>query len=338
MCNRSESRHCRRGFKAQRGGFTLLELLLALTLTGMVLYAIGVAVDLNLRAFQKRRSSIEQSQLARTLLRIIADDIRSSVAYYEQDLSGVEKLLTDTAESAASGALDELGLEVDPEALDTMLEDESTNTTELAAGETIPTKPGIYGNQLELQIDVSRLPRIEEYQQLLAVDPNVALMDLPSDVKTVTYFIQDRGLVAEAEVAGPAPALGVSSEVNGLVRREMDRSVTQWALENGNVIGMQQNGDVIAPEVVGMELSYFDGYEWRIEWDSEAEGSLPVAIQIILAMTPPTDPTTMDDPAVIDESTLNYYRSVIRIPTGRPVEEEEESLETDPLTEEGEGV
>ena len=335
MGNRSEFRPRHRGRNPQRGGFTLLELLLALALTGVVLYVISVAVDLNMRAFHKRRSSIEQSQLARTLLRIMADDIRGSVAYYEQDLSGVEKLLSDTAEAALDDATGGLSSEFDID-IDSLVEDEATNTTDLAAGETIPTVPGIYGNQFELQIDVSRLPRIEEYQQLLAVDPAIALMDLPSDVKTITYFIQDRGLAAAAEFAGPAPALGVSPEENGLVRREMDRSVTQWALENGNVIGIQQNGDVIAPEVVGLELGYFDGYEWLTEWDSEAAGGLPVAIQIILVMKPPADPTTLEDPAVIDESTLMYYRSVVRIPTGRPAEDEQ--TETDPLTEEGEGL
>jgi len=317
------------------GGFTLLELLLALALTGLVLFVISMAVDLNMRAFHKRRSSIEQAQLARTLLRIIADDIRGSVAYYEQDLSGVEKLLTDAATGAAGSAAAAAG--VPAEITDPLLEEESTNTTDLAAGETVPARPGIYGNQYELQIDVSHLPRIEDYQRLLAVDPAAALADLPSDVKTVTYFVQALGPASAAETAGPAPALGVSAEGSGLVRREMDRCVTQWALQNANVIGMQQSGDVIAPEVVGLELSYFDGYQWRLEWDSEAEGTLPVAIQIVLVMKPPADPTTAADPTVLDETTLRYYRSVVRIPTGRPVEEEEETTEADAMAEEGTG-
>lgn len=334
--NRGEFRRHPRGLESQRGGFTLLELLLALALTGLVLYVISMAVDLNMRAFHKRRSAIEQSQLARTLLRIIADDIRGSVAFYEQDLSGVEKLLADSAEAAAGGALDAAG--VPEEVTDPLLEEAAaTNTTDLAAGETVPARPGIYGNQFELQLDVSHLPRIEEYQRLLAVDPSAALVDLPSDVKTVTYFVQNRGLAAAAEVQGPIPALGVSADENGLVRRAMDRSVTQWALENGNVIGTQQTGDVIAPEVVGLELSYFDGYQWRTEWDSEAEGTLPVAIQIVLVMKPPAAPAATADPTVLDETTLKYYRSVVRIPTGRPAEEEveQETTETDTMTEEG---
>jgi hypothetical protein len=120
----------------------------------------------------------------------------------------------------------------------------------------------------------------------------------------------------------------------------MDRSVSQWALENGNATGLQQIGDVIAPEVVGLELGYFDGYEWRTEWDSEVEGTLPVAIQVVLVMKPPADPTTVQDPTaqngtILDESTLQYYRAVVHVPTGRPVEEEEEeTTETDPLADE----
>jgi len=317
-----------------RGGFTLLELLLALALTGLVLFTISMAVDLNMRAFHRRRAAIEQSQLARTLLRIIADDIRGSVAYYEQDLAGVEKLLTDSAANAVEGELGDLGTELDlgSEDIDSLLEEESMNTTDLASGATVPTVPGIYGNQYELQVDVSKLPRIEEYQRLLAVDPSQALVDLPSDVKTVTYYIQDRGLTTAAEVSGPVPELGVAAEENGLVRREMDRSVTQWSLENGNAVGMQQTGDVIAPEVVGLELSYFDGYEWRTEWDSEAEGTLPVAIQLVLVMKPPSDGSSDE---LLDESMLRYYRAVVHVPTGRPVEDQEATEETDPLADEG---
>ncbi len=331
----ARGRHDRRPDATQpRRGFTLLELLLALALTGLVLFAISMAVDINMRAFHRRRSTIEQTQLARTLLRIIADDIRGSVAYYEQDLSGVEKLLTDSAKNATEGALGDLaGGDVESMEVDELLGEEATNTSDLAAGATVPTVPGIYGNQYELQIDVSRLPRIEEYQRLLAVDPALAMVDVPSDVKTVTYYVQDRGLAAAAEVTGPVPELGVGAEENGLVRREMDRSVTQWALENGNASGMQQVDDVIAPEVVGLELSYFDGYEWRTEWDSEAEGTLPVAIQIVLVMQPPNNPTTALDGGLVDESTLRYYRSVVHVPTGRPVEEEEETTEDDPQAE-----
>lgn len=338
MGKRPDARRRAGEFALRPRGFTLLELLLALALTGLVLFVISMAVDLNMRAFHKRRSSIEQAQLARTLLRIIAEDIRGSVANYEQDLSGVEKLLADAAGSAASEAL--AGTEIPAEITDPLLEVEgSTNTTDLAAGETVPARPGIYGNQYELQIDVSHLPRIEDYQQLLAVDPAIAMVDVPSDVKTVTYFVQSRGLTAAGEVEGPVPALGVSSEENGLVRRAMDRSVTQWALQNGNVVGMQQIGDVIAPEVVGLELSYFDGYQWRTEWDSEAEGTLPVAIQIVLVMKPPADPDTSFDPTIVDPTTLKYYRSVVRIPTGRPAEEElDETAETDMASEEGAGT
>ncbi len=328
--------------RAAGRGFTLLELLLALALTGLVLFTISMAVDMNMRAFHKRRSAIEQSQLARTLLRMIADDIRGAVANYEQDLSGVEKLLGEAAAGAVGGIPDGMELEGESGAIeDDLLTDDQLNTVDLASGATVPSKPGIYGNQFELQIDVSRLPRIEEYQQLLAVDPAEAMVDVPSDVKTVTYYVQSAGMAAADQGGDAVPDLGVQSEPTGLVRRAMDRSVTRWALENG-LAAAQQMGDVIAPEVAALELSYFDGYEWRLEWDSELEGTLPVAIQIVLVMRPPEDPASAADPSLLDESSLRYYRSVVHVPTGRPVEEtlEEDAdltSETDAKSSEGGG-
>jgi hypothetical protein len=34
--------------------------------------------------------------------------------------------------------------------------------------------------------------------------------------------------------------------------------------------------------VTGLAFSYFDGYQWRADWDSTALGGLPVAVEITL--------------------------------------------------------
>jgi hypothetical protein len=70
---------------------------------------------------------------------------------------------------------------------------------------------------------------------------------------------------------------------SGLVRRQLDRGVTAYAEEIGDTSRLMRTGDLIAPEVISIEFSYFDGTQWLLEWDSSTQ-SLPWLIQISLAM------------------------------------------------------
>src|SRR5688572_1801755 len=72
--------------RAQRTGLTLLELILALALSVLVMMAIGMAIDIHYRMFDVRRTSIEETHVARAVLRSIADDLRTAVQYIPPDL------------------------------------------------------------------------------------------------------------------------------------------------------------------------------------------------------------------------------------------------------------
>ena len=78
-------------------GLTLLELILALALSVLVLMAIGMAIDMHYRMFDVRRTSIEETHVARAVLRSIADDLRTAVQYIPPDLSGLETVTGNTA-------------------------------------------------------------------------------------------------------------------------------------------------------------------------------------------------------------------------------------------------
>ena len=75
-----------------RGGFTLLEVVLALSLTVVVMSVIGTAIHLHLRSLDVMRVGIERDQLARTIMRRIADDIRGTVRHEPFDASGMEAI------------------------------------------------------------------------------------------------------------------------------------------------------------------------------------------------------------------------------------------------------
>lgn len=154
------------------------------------------------------------------------------------------------------------------------------------ADSALPTSaPALLGNKSELQLDVSRLPRLEEYQK--AMGGAGAVTDVPSDLKTVAYYV--RGPASAPPDTGFAPqgtlTAGDSMRA-GLVRRELDRAVSQYANEQGRMEQLNQQGELIAPEVVGLEFRYFDGSQWMEFWDSQQIQSLPLAVEITVAIQP----------------------------------------------------
>ena len=194
--------------RLRRQGFTLLEVILALALSFLVLMGVAMAMDLHLRMLDKRQSEIEQSQLSRSVLQIIREDIRGAVQYTPYDTSALEQVIAgrdplgaDAAAAVASGDLS--GLESgDGGAGGTggggtgggMTSTEtggSAGPTSSASQDVVssiapPTRPGVYGNETALMIDVSRLPRRDQllYSQTLG---GTAL--LPSDIKTIAYYV-----------------------------------------------------------------------------------------------------------------------------------------------------
>ena len=108
---------------AGRQGFTLLELLLALLLLVALLAAIGLAVGVQLRATDTGRSDVAQAQLARAILRQMADDLRGAIWYEPLDVSAALSGLTGAAGGAAlpggaattsESACELLGVEIRP--------------------------------------------------------------------------------------------------------------------------------------------------------------------------------------------------------------------------------
>ena len=70
---------------------TLLELLLALGLTGVVMVVISMAIHLHLITVDTRRADIEQAQVARGVLQHIAADIRNAVWYEPLEMPSVSE-------------------------------------------------------------------------------------------------------------------------------------------------------------------------------------------------------------------------------------------------------
>lgn len=316
-------------------GFTLLEVLLASSLSVLVLVALGGAIQFYLFQVTESQTSIEQAQLARAVMRRMETDLRSAIWKNEIDFESVEALAADSIASGAGDLAASAG--IDP----TIAEDAlaGSNTQELATSGVIPTTIGLYGNAYELQVDISRIPRIDEYDPQYTSFRSREIGDIPSDIKTVTYFLLQPGVSSLGH--GTVGDAGITETQFGLVRRELDRAVTQYALNNGDSSGLDASAEILAPEVSLVQFRYFDGFEWLEEWDSEAMGGLPMAVDVIIAIRDhDTTQALLADGAIdmpvadVANPVGQVYRRLIRIPTAKPYEEPEEELDsTDSMSE-----
>lgn len=352
-----------------RTGLTLLELVLAVSLTVLIFITINMAMQLNTRAVRRQTQRLEQAQLARAILRRLADDLRGTVQYTPIDFSQLAAMNAGAIDNAISQATGGAGGATAPtgggggggatsgagsggagggaspggstgggagsgggstSAVGTSGMGSSTTgssttggatagstasaTENIAENTTPPQKMGLYGNESELMIDVSRLPRPDEYfgQANASQDPNQA-MSIPSDVKTVAYFVrQGTQVSADASLRSTARA----SE-GGLVRRELDRAVTLYSSQGGSS-NIANVGRVVASEVVAVQFSYFDGTQYVSTWDSTVNQGLPKAVLITIYLQPPDDPSqrSVGQPSAATDPTANAisYRYVVNLP------------------------
>ena len=316
--------------RRSRQGFTLLEVLLTTALTVVLLGLVTLILDRHLKAVNLRRTRVEEAQIARAVLRMIGNDLRASVRYGGVDFSSVGDLATGGINMDDLGGV--LGDDVSEE-------DVESAAADIASVTSAPSIPGLYGNQYEMLLDVSRLPRVDQY----AFDQTTisTTLDLPSDVKTVAYYlVTSNGNQMTTEASSGAlegsvldEMLGEPVEQTGLVRRAVDRAVTRWAMENGDFESLDQYAEVIAPEVVQLEFRYYDGNEWLLEWDSLEQQGLPLAVEIAIAIAhSEVDPIDTDAASLVlgeENNNVVVYRLTVDLPAAEP-------LDVDPLAEEEE--
>jgi prepilin-type N-terminal cleavage/methylation domain-containing protein len=325
----------------RRRGFTLLEVLLSLFLTAVVAVLIGGLVQLYLVNESRGRERLRQTQTARAILNMIADDIRTTVRYQPYDTSALQQMLSGAGASMLGGAMSggsgaggsapSAGGASAPGTMDPGMSGPPTSDSAAAApaGPTI-IPPGIFGNEQSIEIDISRMPRPDEYVIQIGDVNRGTLGDMPSDIKTVGYYVQSPRSDGVSDAlsqlsAQSAEGLGNTANLSGgLVRRSLDRAVTQFAYANGNTMQIARTGEIIAPEVIGIEFSYFNANSgWQTQWDSNQLG-LPHVIKVTLAIQTesksreaPLEPGLMLSTitsSMIQEHGIQFYSTNVIIP------------------------
>jgi len=319
--------------KGRQGGFTLLEVILALSLTALVLVAVAMAIDIHLRVVELGRADVEQALLARALLGRIADDLRGAVVYDPLDAEALVPGLpsADGLTEEVEDLADEAGWDLSD------LQSSSVDETTAAPESVLPQSvPGLYGGGDWLQVDVSRLPRLDQFADQVAPVQDSRLIDRLSDVKTVVYY------VVPPEEARPESMADGTQLCGGLVRRELDRAVTAWAGQQGWLEELDLESIPLAPEVAAIEFAYYDGTEWAEYWDSDERGGLPVAVQIALVLRAPprgggsASGQILSGPGPVTEVEPIVYRLLVHLPVAQPGSGEDTSeLEGESMGESG---
>lgn len=315
-------------------GFTLLEVLLALLISAVVLGALAAAIHLQLNVATVSRTGVEEAQLARAVLRIIADDLYETIQPAPVDVSSVASLYEGLSSSAGSslgsfsGAAD--GGDTGSGGNDTGGETDSESSDSTATTSSAPIL-GLFGTQYDLRIDIRSTPRVDQYDMFVAQALEPSAMDRLSEVKTVYYFVYRPGMMS-----GPAPSntfadpfassYTLAEPEYGLMRAEVDRAALDWSELNGLADTLIQEGRPLASEIEEIEFRYFDGTSWYTEWDSGQLGGLPTAVEVAVALRSGTtasqseqifgtvrEQTTTADAASIDSDYI-IYRLLVFLP------------------------
>ncbi len=308
-----------------RVAFTLLEIILTLAMSVVLMLLIGGAMQFYGRTMNVRDMEIQQTQLASAVLQMIEDDLRATLYTRPIDTAGLEALL-----AASGGQASQPDEDLSAAGIDSDLPEDSST---VPSDTTILQSPGLIGSQYQIQVDLSRLPRLEEYVAMLGESAS-ELVDVPSDIKTISYFVQDAGMLGG--VRDSIESLDSSSgalATGGLIRRSLDRAAFQEASSTGGLTRLNQSGELIAPEVVGIEFSYWDGVSWLPQWNSDQYEELPLAVEVQLIMD---DPIAAAANASLGSSSTvaptRVFKHIIRLPLARPIDT---SQIDDELTEAG---
>ena len=322
-------RHSGRCSSRDRLGFTLLEVVLTLSMSVVLMMLVGAAIQFYARDMNVRDMDIRQTQLAAAVMQMIEDDLRATLHTEPIDTAPLEELFSSAmGGQGGGGAAPEEDLSaagIESSETEVIADDTMVN---LQSGVAVLETPGLIGNQYQIQLDLSRLPRLEEYVAMLD-ETTADIDDIPSDIKTVAYFIQGAGVIGgvQDQLNALDPESDGSSQ-GGLVRRSLDRAATVQAASTGSLGLLNQTGELLAPEVVAIEFSYWDGITWQLQWSSDEYGELPLAVQVRLTLRDErmsAEPSALTaTTATMDLSQLRTFHHIVRLPLAKPIDESEE--------------
>ncbi len=258
--------------RSRRNAFTLVEVLIALALSVMLIFAVYSSITMYYRFNIAGRGEIAGQQFLRGLTQRIQKDLEGTILVLPEievessTSSAADELTSSDSLSGSTGGLNNLNTA-------------GETTTQLGfkglleAG--IPQVFGLYGNAEMLHLCVSLPTRERSYY---SYEDRETGAERISDLQIISYGL----LTLDAITMGTMEKeLQVSRPDKGLGRRTRDFFATDTVDET---LAME---DLIAAEVTELSYLYFDGANWVDSWDSISMGTLPRAVEITFGMWNP---------------------------------------------------
>jgi hypothetical protein len=308
-----------------------MEIVLAVALASVVMYLLTTAIELYMVRVDSSRSRVESAQLARTILDRIAADLAATRLYAPSlgsgqgsggqgsggatsggnsgQMSGGSAPVGGQAGSSSGGGPGSSGTTsgMSPGASGGMAS---------SAGVAVQ---GIYGTNETIRIDRSAYANWQRATRLVQPDEGATAADVPL---TVRYYYADGTRLTSDQLAVRGVSVdGSASRIAGLYRETTPTA----ALANQSdplASSTESNGtktELLAPEVVKLEIAYYDGKQALEAWDSYQSQGLPAGVEIILTVHEPRfqdDASTTPRPSesAYSANELVEYRRFVRLP------------------------
>ena len=245
------------------GGFTLLEVLLALALLAILLGSVLSAVRWYGELATLGRDQVQRQRVLAALERRLRQDLQST-------------LLPEPDSANQGPSAPQTGGEETPSA-----QEQSTLAT-ITGQEAIW---GLVGDATSLVLVVRR-----PVQELLLTADTASEETAPllGDLRLVGYLVAGtQGDELGALVAQQAAQnQGATQPAAGFARWELPWAQGQQMLQQQDLASVAASAQVLAPEVTAVAFRYFDGSQWLESWDSSAQGALPLAVEVTLWLVP----------------------------------------------------
>jgi hypothetical protein len=327
-----------------RRAFTLMEIVLAIGLTSVVMYLLMTAVELYMIRVDSSRGRVESAQLARTILDQMAADIAamrldppaavgggagSGQQSGGQQAGGGQSAGGSQGGQSPSGAQGQQGGPggASGSGGGGVSAGGAVGASGSTAGNaTAPvTTHGIFGSAEELRIDRAAPPNWARASRQVEPTETTSVIDLP---RTVRYYVNDGTAQSAQEFAqqGVNVEEETAASVSGLYRELVPTAALS---EEADPLASPASRDgvrleLLAPEVVKLELQYFDGEQLVDEWDVVEDAGLPAGVEILLTIHEPDygpsdeaeQPSSRSGQH--DEKDLVVYRRFVRISKATP--------------------
>ena len=312
-----------RTVRQSRRGYTLLETMLTLGLTAILMGLVATGLQLYTQVVAGSRADVSNAQIARAVLRVMADDIRAT--FTEEADDGNDSLAPEDgtdgagAAGAGEGAGTGEGAGADTGNTNTTATDGETGVSEASVDLTntgVAAVPGVYGNTTELRLDVrGAFAHPVRHDAIVEAGGDPFVDNLVSVDRVVTYYLRTSDAFELSGTPLESPAAS-TDQATIFVRRIQKRAEAELDAEIGGVANAQTGEQLLSDRIVAIGFQYHDGLDWTDSWDSELDG-LPIAIQVTVTVV--ADPS--DDEAVITED--NIFRITVALPMVAPTEDTE---------------